>query len=197
MKKISLALITSLLLVAPLSQAEMHEFTSASDPSKKLWAEVTGYDSAAGQVTLQLQDRRKIVSPVSAFSEDDKAYIETAGLALAAGRNLALRFEDDQEVVGEKKNPANGFRTLNTKDGFKLNLRNNSQEVFKGLKADYQIFYAAYADPFEDREKTDRVEAGKLDIPELAPREDTDVETESVALTSITRLPLKECVGGT
>jgi len=196
MKNILIVQILGALLVAPLCFAEMHEFTSA-DGTKKLWAEVQGYDAASGKVSLLLTDKRRIVSPVTAFTAEDKTFVEKAALALAAGRNLAMRFEDAQEVTSEKRNPTNGYRTLKSKDGYTLNLRNNGQTDFKGLKADYQIFYAAYVDPFKDKARTGKVIAGKMDLPELAPRQDTDIKTDGVDMTRITRLPLSQCSGGT
>jgi hypothetical protein len=196
MKTSVIAQILAALFLAPLCYAEMHEFTSA-DGSKRLWAEVQGYDAEKGDVTLLLTDKRRITSPVSAFTADDKTYVEKAALALAAGRNLALRFEDAEKVVSEKKNPANGYQTKKSKNGFELNVRNNGQTTFKGLKAEYQIFYAAYVNPFKDRARSHLVTAGKVDLPELDPRKDANVNTDAIDMTSITRLPMSQCVGGT
>ena len=142
----AIALILSSLLLAPLCFAEMHEFTSA-DGSKKLWAEVQGYDSKTGNVTLVTADKRRMVTPVSAFSADDKTYVEKAALALAAGRNLAIRFEDAEEIVSEKKNPTNGYQTIKSKNGFELNVRNNGQTAFMCWKADYQSVFAVSVFP--------------------------------------------------
>ncbi|NRB76391.1 MAG: hypothetical protein HRU46_18680, partial [Verrucomicrobiales bacterium] len=61
---------------------------------------------------------------------------------------------------------------------------------------DYQIFYASYDNPTEDRSKSDKVKFASLDIPAMQPREEVTVETESVDLTEITKLPLSECKGG-
>ena len=196
MKTSLIAQILAALFLAPLCFAEMHEFTSA-DGSKKLWAEVQSYDAEKGEVSLLLTDKRRITSPISAFSAEDKTYAEKAALALAVGRNLALRFEDAEEVVSEKKNPANGYQTKKSKNAFELNVRNNGQTTFKGLKADYQIFYAAYVNPFKDRARSDQVTAGSVDLPELDPREDADVKTNDIDMTSITRLPISQCAGGT
>ena len=102
-----------------------------------------------------------------------------------------------EDVVSEKRNPANGYQTLKKKNGFQLEVRNNGAVPFDGLVAEYQVHYGAYADPFKDKEKTPRIYRGKMDLPKLEPREETELKTESVDLTSIKRLPLSECVGGT
>jgi hypothetical protein len=189
------ALITALLL-APLCQAEMHQFTSA-DGQNKLWAEVLAYDAATDTVSLLLSDRRRISSPVAAFSEEDRAHIVKAAVALDAGRNLAVKFDNEQNLVSETKNPTHGYQTIVSENGFKLNLRNNGQTTFSGLQAEYQIFYGAYLDPFADRARSDQVITGKFSLPDLAPREDADLSTSSAKMTSIRRLPPSECVGGT
>lgn len=196
MKTPILLTILAACFIAPLCFADMHEFTSA-DGEKTVWAEVTGYDAAAKTVNLLLTNKSRITSPVTAFTEEDQKYIEKAAIALEAGRNLAIRFADDEEELSEKRNPTNGYRTVELKSGFELELRNNGQETFKGLTADYQIFYAAYLNPFEDKARTDQASKGSVKLPELAPREETTVNTDGVGMTRITRLPLAQCSGGT
>ena len=117
-------------------------------------------------------------------------------MALLAGRNLWIEFEDDKNEISEKRNPTNGYRTVQLESGFKLEMRNNSSASFEGLTADYQIFYASYDKPTKDRSKSERVKFASMDIPSMQPREEVTVETESVDLTEITRLPLSECKGG-
>ena len=196
MKKLLIAQVLVAVAMAPLSFAGWHEFTSA-DGSKKVWGEVKGYDANAGTVTLQLKGNRTINAPVTAFIEEDKAVIEKAAIALEAGRMLAVEFGDSEEKLSEKRNPTNGYQTVKLKSNFEMELRNNGQNVFKGLEAEYQIFYGAYVDPFKDRARTDLVKAGSVDIPEIAPRTEANIETAGVDMTRITRLPLSECKGGT
>jgi hypothetical protein len=182
--------------LAPMAYADWHEFTSA-DGSKKVWAEVQGFDASTQTVSLKLEGNRIITSPVTAFTEDDQKFVEKAAVALAAGRNLAIEFADDEEEISEKKNPTNGYRTVELKSGYALELRNNSKEPFKGLTAEYQLFYAAYLDPFKDRARTDQVSYGKMKLPEVKPRDEATIETEAIDITRITRLPLSQCSGGT
>lgn len=196
MKKCLIAQVLAALAMAPLCFADWHEFTSA-DGSKKVWGEVKGYDANAGTVTLQLKGNRTINAPVSAFIEEDRAVIEKAAIALEAGRNLAVEFGDAEEKLSEKRNPTNGYQTVKLKSNFEMELRNNGQNAFKGLEAEYQIFYGAYVDPFKDRARTDLVKTGSVEIPEIAPRNEAKIETKGVDMTRITRLPLSECKGGT
>jgi len=195
MKKFTAIHVAAVFFLSSLAQAEWREFTSA-DGSKKVKAEVLGYDEASGTATLQLEGNRRIKTPVSAFTEDDQAFIRKAAVALLAGRNLWIEFEDDKNEISEKRNPTNGYRTVQLESGFKLEMRNNSSASFEGLTADYQIFYASYDKPTKDRSKSERVKFASMDIPSMQPREEVTVETESVDLTEITRLPLSECKGG-
>jgi hypothetical protein len=187
--------VAAVFLLSSLAQAEWREFTSA-DGSKKVNAEVLGYDEASGTATLQLEGNRKITSPVSAFTEEDQAFIKKAAVSLLAGRNLWIEFADDKNEVSEKRNPTNGYRTVQLESGYKMEMRNNSSAPFEGLTADYQIFYASYDNPTKDRSKSDKVKFASMEIPAMQPREEVTVETESVGLTEITKLPLSECTGG-
>ncbi len=197
MNKLPILLIAlSAILFAPASFADWHEFTSAKG-GKTVWAEVKGYNAETKTVTLGLKDRRTITAPASAFSSEDQTYIEKAALAIEAGRNLWVEFKDVEKVVSEKKNPTNGYQTKNLQNGFELAVRNNGQSDFAGLVAEYQIFYSAYKNPLKDKEKTDQVKTGTTEITEIAPREETKFETELVAMTTIKRLPLSQCTGGT
>lgn len=190
-------LLLAILLAAPcFSLADWHTLTSA-DGSKKIEAEILSYDAKSGTVTLKLRSSRKITSPASAFSEDDQARIQEVGLATTMGRSLWVEFEDVENIVNEKRNPTNGYQTKELQNSYRIELRNNGEVPFEGLVAEYQIFYAGYIDPFRDNEKTDQVHRGKMEIPALKPREETELATESVDLTSIKRLPLSQCSGGT
>ena len=71
MKKFIAIHVAAVFLLSSLAQAEWREFTSA-DGSKKVKAEVLGYDEASGTATLQLEGNRRITSPVSAFTEDGR-----------------------------------------------------------------------------------------------------------------------------
>lgn len=185
------------LLAAPgFSGANWHTLTS-SDGSKKIEAEILSYDAKSGAVTLKMRDSRKISAPATAFSEADQAKIKEVGLATTMGRSLWVEFEDVENVVNEKRNPTNGYQTKEMQNSYRLELRNNGETPFEGLVAEYQIFYAGYLDPFKDNNKTNQLHRGKMEIPALSPREETELETESVDLTSIKRLPLSQCAGGT
>jgi len=188
-------LLIGLWLVPALCSAEWHTFTSA-DGSKKLEAVVQDYNIDSGVATLRLKDNRKITAPATAFSEADQEHLEEIGLAFKLGRSLWVEFEDEESVVSEKRNPTNGYQTMELKNGYRLEVRNNGTVPFDGLIAEYQVFYGAYENPFKDNEKTPQVHRGKIDLPVLQPREETVVKTDLVNLTSIKRLPLKECVGG-
>lgn len=196
MKKLLIAQVIAAMAMAPLSFAGWHEFTSA-DGSKKVWAEVQGYDANAGTVSLRLKSKQTITAPVSAFIEEDTEVIRKAAVALQAGRNLAVDFEDSEEKLSEKRNAANGYQTVKLKTAYEVELRNNSQNTFDGLEAEYQIFYAAYVDPHKDRARTDLVKGGSVEIPAIEPRNEAKIATTGVDMTRITRLPLSECKGGT
>jgi hypothetical protein len=195
MKKIIVIQLTAILLLSSLSQAEWREFTSV-DGSKKVRAEVRGYDEASGMVALRLEGNRAINAPVSAFIEEDQAFIKKAVVTLLAGRNLWIEFLDEETEVSEKRNPTNGYRTVKKKSGYKMEMRNNSTAPFEGLTADYQIFYASYSNPSKDRSKSDKVKFASMDLPVMQPRQEVIIETESINLTEITKLPLSECKGG-
>ena len=196
MKKLLIAQTLAAVLLAAPCYAEWHEFTS-SDGEKTIWAEVQGYDAKTETVSLMLEGQRRINSPASAFTAEDQEYIQKAAIALEAGRNLWVEAKDIEEETSEKRNPTNGYRTVTLDSGFKFDIRNNGTQTFKGLKAEYQIFFAAYVDPFKDKARTDKVTYGATDIPELDPRKETTISTDSIGMTRITRLPKKECAGGT
>lgn len=197
MKKLILSLTAlAALFLAPLGVAEMHKFTSA-DGSKQIVAKIVTVDPAKGLVALLLETGNQIHAPITAFSEEDQEYIQTVGKAKNIGRMLAVRFSDEEKQVSEKKNPVNGYQTLQLKSGFALEIRNNSPEEVKGLEADYQIFYKAYLNPFESRERTEQVANGKLTIPAMASRKEVTVNTAEIPMTRIKQLPKAECVGGT
>ena len=198
MKKPHLQLVLAglLVMIATPCFGVWHEFTS-KDGAKTVWAEVQSYDAKSGTVSLLLEGNKKIKAPVSAFIAKDKVFVEKAAVALEAGRNLWVEAENLEEETSEKRNPANGYRTITLDSNYKFEIRNNGKQDFKGLKAEYQIFFAAYNDPFKDKARSDKVSYGSTDIPEVAPREETTISTEDVGLTRITRLPKKECAGGT
>jgi len=178
------------------ARAEWREFTSA-DGTKTVRAEVVSYDERIDGFVLRLEDGRRIRSQASFFSEEDQAYLDRFALAQQVGRRLRLDFADEAEEVSVKKNPLNGYQTIRLQSGFAINLRNNSQVTFDGLTAEYQLFYSAYVNPFEDREQKELVKQGKLELPRLQPRGEAKVATDRVEMTSIKRLPIAECVGGT
>ncbi|MFT5470776.1 MAG: hypothetical protein ACI8UO_005907 [Verrucomicrobiales bacterium] len=182
--------------IAPMCFAEMHKFTS-SDGSKTLVAEVIAFDSTKQVATLLLDNGRTINSPVTAFKKEDQEYIQKTGSAKEAGKKLAVRFVDEEETLNELKNPLNGYQTLYVKSGYALELRNNGAAEMKGLEADYQIFYKTYLNPFSSRERTDKVIAGKLDIPQLAAQKESSVSTDGIKMTRIRQLPKSQCIGGT
>jgi hypothetical protein len=199
MKKFLITQILGAALLAPLCTAEMREFKSA-DGSKTLYAEIAAVDLETGIATLMLYaNDRQIYAPVTSFSEEDQAYIKSAGLAMAAGRNLGVRFHDKEKILSEKKNPANGYQTLTLKGGYGLEFKNIGQANFNDLKIEYQIFYKAYLDPFKSRERTKQVTEGSFDIAELASGKEEMVvaAADSVDLTRIKQLPKSECAGGT
>lgn len=191
---LSLALAVS--LAPAISFGDWHTFTSA-DGSKKLEAEVQGYDLQTGVAQLRLRDGRKISTPATAFSEEDQEHLKEIGLAFDMGRSIWVEFDDVQEVISEKRNPTNGYQTMTLENGFKFEVRNNGTIPFEGLTAEYQVFYAAYKDPFADSARTAQVMRGEVEIPALEPRAETHLSTEKVGMTSIKRLPISECVGGT
>lgn len=195
MKKIIVTQLAAIFLLSSLSQAEWREFTSV-DGSKKVKAEVRGYDEASGMVALRLEGNRTINASVSAFIEEDQAFIKKAAVTLLAGRNLLIEFSDEETEVSEKRNPTNGYRTVRKESGYKMEMRNNSTAPFEGLTADYQIFYASYSAPSKDRSRNDKVKFASMDLPLMQPREEVTIETEAVNLTEITKLPLSECKGG-
>lgn len=184
------------LLVTPLCFGEMHEFTSA-DGSKAILAEVLKVDAKKNSVTLLIKGGRQTNAAITAFSEEDQQYIQKISKVQEIGRTLAVRFEDTEEIVSEKKNPNSGYQTLSKKNGYKLEIRNNAAEDVAGLKAEYQIFYKAYQNPFSSRERTELVTAGTMDIPELGSRDEKEVTTAPINMTQIKQLPKSECVGGT
>tara|TARA_R110000850_G_scaffold148195_1_gene270411 strand:- start:198 stop:788 length:591 start_codon:yes stop_codon:yes gene_type:complete len=196
MKKLIIAQVIAAFFLSPLCFADWHQFTSA-DGAKKVMAEVLGFDEASQMATLQLEGNRRIQAPVSSFIEEDQALIKKAAVAMSAGRNLWVEFEDEEKELSEKRNPANGYRTVNLASGFKLELRNNGTAVFEGLTAEYQVFYAAYVNPFKDRARTDKVTYKTMALPALQPREEAFVSTNPINLTRITKLPLSQCSGGT
>ena len=196
MKKLLFLQALLALVLAPLCSAELRTFMSA-DGSNELRGEIVAYNPKTEVVTLMLENRRQINSPVSAFSKDDQEFIKKAGLAMTSGRYLAVRFADHEETISEKKNPVNGYQTLQLKSGYGLEFRNNGEKDFKGLKVDYQIFYKAYLDPFKSRERTEKFAAGSVAIPDMKPREETSVKTDGVDMTRIRQLPRSECAGGT
>lgn len=197
MKKSHLSLVLAGLLVTLATPCfgEWHEFTS-KDGEKTVWAEVQSYDAKSGTVSLLLEGNKKIKAPVSAFIAEDKVFVEKAAVALEAGRSLWVEAKNLEEETSEKRNPTNGYRTVTLDSGYKFEIRNNGKQDFKGLKAEYQIFFAAYDDPFKDKARSDKISYGATDIPEIAPREETTISTEDVDLTRITRLPKKDCAGG-
>ena len=197
MKKSHLQLVLAGLLVMIVTPCfgVWHEFTS-KDGAKTVWAEVQAYDAKSGTVSLLLEGNKKIKAPVSAFIAEDKIFVEKAAIALEAGRNLWVEAKNLEEETSEKRNPTNGYRTITLDSNYKFAIRNNGKQDFKGLKAEYQIFFAAYNDPFKDKARSDKVTYGSTDIPEIAPREEGTISTEDVGLTRITRLPKKECAGG-
>ena len=199
MKKLLATQILAALLLAPLSFAEIHEFKSA-DGAKTIRAEIAAYDMKTGIATLTLESSgRQIYAPLNSFSEEDQTYIKKAGFAMAAGRSLGVRFADKEEIVSEKKNPTNGFQTLGLKAGYGIDFRNNGTAGFTGMQVDYQIFYKAYLDPFESRERTEKVVNGSFAVPDLEPGKEEAVlaAASSVGLTRIRQLPKSECTGGT
>ncbi|NNE92802.1 MAG: hypothetical protein HKN23_14250 [Verrucomicrobiales bacterium] len=196
-KLLSIQLCLAVFLAPMFCSADWHEFTSA-DGKKKVWAEVKGLDSSTNTVTLLLQTKKQIKAPTTAFSEADQAYIEKAGMALAAGRSLWFEFEDVENKVSEKRNPANGFQTLKLENGFEIEVLNNGKVDLKGLKAEYQIFYSGYESPLDDRpKKTDSVKLGAAGEFDLDARGRTKLKTDLVPMTSIKKLPRSECTGGT
>jgi hypothetical protein len=162
-----------------------------------LEAEIEGYDVSSGVAQLRLRDGRKIASPATAFSEADQEHLKEVGLAFSMGRSILVEFEDVEEVISEKRNAANGYQTLKLENGYEFEVRNNGKVPFEGLTAEYQVFYAAYKDPFKDTAKTAQIMRGEVEIPVLEPRGETSLTTEKVGMTSIKRLPISECVGGT
>lgn len=198
MKKSHLSIVLAGLMVTLVTPCfgEWHEFTS-KDGEKTVWAEVQAYDAKSGTVSLLLKGNKRIKAPVSAFIDEDKTFVEKAAVALEAGRNLWVEAENLEEETSEKRNPTNGYRTVTLDSNYKFEIRNNGTQDFKGLKAEYQIFFAAYDDPFKDKARSDKVSYGATEIPEIAPREEATVSTKDVDLTRITRLPKKECAGGT
>lgn len=189
-------LLAGIFLLPSLCLADWHTFTS-SDGAKKLEATVQDYNTDTGVATLRLQDNRKITAPATAFSEEDQKHLKEIGMAFKLGRSLWVEFEDEENVISEKRNPANGYQTMELKKGYRMEVRNNGTVPFEDLKIEYQVFYGAYENPFADNEKTPQIYRGKMDLPALQPREDAVLKTETVDLTSIKRLPLKDCVGGT
>jgi hypothetical protein len=198
MKKshLPLVLVGLLVTLATPCFGDWHEFTS-KDGEKTVWAEVQAYDAKSGTVSLLLEGNRKITAPVSAFIDEDKTFVEKAAVALEAGRNLWVEAENLEEETSEKRNPTNGYRTVTLDSKYKFEIRNNGKQEFKGLKAEYQIFFGAYDDPFKDKARSDKIAYGSTDIPEIAPREEASISTDEVAMTRITRLPKSECAGGT
>jgi len=197
MKRLLISQIFAAILFSPLCLAEMHEFKSA-DGKKTVWAEVMGYDAETKQVNLKLANKKSITSPATAFSKEGQEYIEKAAVLLEAGRNLRVEFEDVENLVSEKRNPTNGYQTLKQSNGFELKVRNNGKSVFNGLKAEYQIFTSVYLDPFQDRPaKTDQIKYGTALFDALSPRNEIEISTETVPMTTIKRLPKSQCVGGT
>lgn len=194
-KPLIVQILAVFLLSSPLF-AELHKFKSA-DGSKILAAEIVNYDAKKNQVALLLENGRQIYSSITAFSEEDQEYILKVAHIQDIGKTLAVRFVDEEKVLSERKNPLNGYQTLNVDEGYALEIRNNGDELVEGLEADYQVFYRAYLDPFGSRERTEQVKAGSLELPMLSSREEISVSTDGIPMTKIKQLPKSECVGGT
>jgi hypothetical protein len=197
MKKLLIpqALAALVVTIATPCLAEWHEFTS-KDGEKTLWAEVQSYDAKSETVSLLLKGNKRLNAPVSAFIEEDKTFVEKASIALEAGRNLWVEAENLEEQKSEARNASGGFKTVTLDSHFKFEILNNSKQDFNGLKAEYQIFYGAYDDPFSDRARSDKVQYGAADIPQIGPREEASISTGDIGMTRVTRLPKKECAGG-
>ncbi|MEX2578307.1 MAG: hypothetical protein WD342_04550 [Verrucomicrobiales bacterium] len=123
--------------------ADWREFTSA-DGAKTIEADIRSYDADANTVTLQMRDNRVLTTPVSTFSKADREHIREVGLAFVTGRNLWIEFEDVENKISEKRNPANGYQTLELEHHYRLEVRNNGAVPIEGLTVEYQVFYAAY-----------------------------------------------------
>ena len=196
MRKLIILNTIAAFVFAPLCFAEMHKFTSA-DGEKTILAEIVTFDAKKSLVTLNLNNGRQIHSSVTAFAKEDQEYILKVARIQDVGRKLAVRFVDEEQTVSERKNPLNGYQTLNVKSGYELELRNNGETDVDGLEAEYQIFYKAYLNPFSSRERTEQVTGGSLAIPAMAARKETKVSTEGIPMTRIRQLPKAECIGGT
>jgi hypothetical protein len=91
-------------MIATVSQADEFRTFTAED-GRTLKAKIISYNSASGKVTIEREDRKRIIVAATAFSKKDQTFIENWQVdeAFLSPTKLKLEIERD-EVDSSKKN---------------------------------------------------------------------------------------------
>lgn len=137
------------------------EFKSA-DGKSRMEAEFIRYSPETGKVTLRLNTTRNIVTPASAFSEEDQAYFKEAQKRIDMQELLEVRIRRDFDPV--KEDLGDGDVVSNRSVRYLFEVKNKSRSVMTGMRLEYWVLVQKEI----DRDGVN-IMSHKVDLPPIPP----------------------------
>ena len=169
---------TLLALGVSCSTLMAREFTSA-DGSKKIEAEVIHYSTHSKMVTLRMGDGRRLTTPASNFSEEDRDFLKEMVMAEATKDAIEV---DLRTRPKDKSLENDGHRRISIEKRFFENaivVQNKSEFTIKGLSLRYWVVLRKYTDAGEEFMD---IKDGTEKVGDLEPEDKKEIEIIGVTL---------------
>lgn len=137
------------------------EFKSA-DGKSRMEAEFIRYSPETGKVTLRLNTTRNIVTPATAFSEEDQAYFKEAQKRIDMQESLEVKIRRDFDP--EKEDLGDGDVVTNRSVRYVFTVKNKSRSVMTGMRLEYWVLVQKEV----DREGVN-ITSNKVDLEPILP----------------------------
>ncbi|MFK7911451.1 MAG: hypothetical protein AB8F34_12755 [Akkermansiaceae bacterium] len=172
-------LLTSLVMILPLSALEEREFHN-TDRSKSFRATLADYDEAKGLVTVQLATGKTKRFAMKLLSEEDQKYIKANSEMLVVARAFDVKFK---EVKGETTRTKAGLiRTRKTPTSYQVQLYNRSKKIVEDVDVRYSYYYCVGSSSATGPRHTPKVKKGVLGFPKMFGQYSESRETAQVDL---------------
>ena len=125
-------------LLAPTqARAELHEFTSAKDPTKTFWGNLANYDEKKGNVTVRRKNGSTVTFPQSTLSSDDIEWVKQQYEIIKIGRYVKI---DAKVKHGDRSiKKTDGKKEIDSSKYFDIEISNTTSEGVKDLTVRYEI----------------------------------------------------------
>ena len=125
------------MLAPTLARAELHQFTSAADPTKTFWAHLANYDAKKEKVTVRYKNGKVVTFPQARLTSEDIDYVKKQYEIIKIGRYVKI----DAKVKHGDRNikKSSGKKEISSSKYFDIEISNTNREEVKDLTVRYEI----------------------------------------------------------